>query len=252
MLFELRYRGLAFECDEKNVSALYGICFGGSYDPLIKELRGDDIVLDAGANIGVFSVIASRIVNTVYAVEPNSANFRLLEKNIQLNKASNVIPIRVALSDTPGSGFLEGEGIRGHLASKGVPVTLDTIDGVTGKLVTAIKMDIEGSELRALKDQESLDNVRVIAVETDLTYDQVTRYLTERGFLIDGTYSQLARKSSVIKKVLSRDFVFNEFRTHLLVARTFALPIFSGQFDPLSPLRDSDTCLVYAHRPKTR
>jgi len=144
---------------------------------------------------------------------------------------------------------MEGKGIRGHLANKGVQVALDTIDGVTGERATAIKMDIEGSELRALKDQKSLDNVRVIAVETDYTLNQVMDYLITRGFIVDGTYSELVRKSSVIRKALSKDLIFNEFRTRLLITRTFALPILGGKFDPFSPLRGSQaTQLVYAHK----
>jgi FkbM family methyltransferase len=249
LTFAFRYRHLVFECEEDNATGLYGICFGGSYDPLLKRLNEDDVVLDAGANVGTFSILASKIANTVFAIEPNVANFEYLKRNIALNQSRNVVPLRIALSDRKGAGFLRGNGLRGHLASSGVPVQLDTIEGITHGRVTAIKMDIEGAELRALEGLKSTDNVKAVAVETDGTYNQVTKFLIDKGFTIDGTYLQLTQRSSVIRKVLSRDMVYNELRSKLLLSRALLFPIIRRRFDPFLPLRGTkELQMVYAHR----
>src|SRR5207247_9671457 len=59
-------------------------------------LRKNDIVLDLGAGIGDFSVLASKKIGPlgkVIAVEPNPEDYRLLEKNIKINNCLNVIPL---------------------------------------------------------------------------------------------------------------------------------------------------------------
>ena len=63
-----------------------------NYDLLLKKIRGGDVVIDAGANIGIFTIRAARIVDdssSVIAVEPQRDNIGFLEENIRLNKLSN-------------------------------------------------------------------------------------------------------------------------------------------------------------------
>jgi hypothetical protein len=57
-------------------------------------------VLDIGAHIGCFTVLAAKRASRVFAVEPIASNFDLLTKNIALNDLSNVKAVRAAV----GSG----------------------------------------------------------------------------------------------------------------------------------------------------
>ncbi|MEM2240339.1 MAG: FkbM family methyltransferase [Candidatus Bathyarchaeia archaeon] len=60
------------------------------------------IVADVGANVGWYTLIASRKVGPkgkVLAIEPEPRNFQTLCKNIHDNRLKNVIPLRIALSD---------------------------------------------------------------------------------------------------------------------------------------------------------
>jgi FkbM family methyltransferase len=52
-----------------------------------------DVVIDGGAYIGPYTLIASRRVglNEIVAIEADSENFNILNRNIQLNKLTNVI-----------------------------------------------------------------------------------------------------------------------------------------------------------------
>ncbi len=68
-----------------------------------KEYRGvlkDSIVVDIGANIGAFSLLAAQMsAKKIYAYEPNQKAFIVLQKNILLNGLQHIIiPYRLALS----------------------------------------------------------------------------------------------------------------------------------------------------------
>src|ERR671921_1936932 len=58
-----------------------------------------DIVVDIGANIGRYTLIASKRVGTngkVVAIEAHPGNFEMLNRNIKLNRLTNVIPLNYA------------------------------------------------------------------------------------------------------------------------------------------------------------
>ncbi len=53
------------------------------------DIPDNSVVIDVGANIGVFSIFSAGKNNIVYSYEPMPNNFRLLEENIKLNKLEN-------------------------------------------------------------------------------------------------------------------------------------------------------------------
>jgi FkbM family methyltransferase len=62
-------------------------------------------VVDIGANIGYYTLIAARLVGkkgTVYAFEPEPTNYKLLCENIAINGYTNVVPIEKAVSNATG------------------------------------------------------------------------------------------------------------------------------------------------------
>jgi FkbM family methyltransferase len=67
-----------------------------------KILRTGMNVIDAGANIGLYSTIASNIIGStgkIWAFEPSKENYNLLVKNLQLNHCDNVSPHNSGLGD---------------------------------------------------------------------------------------------------------------------------------------------------------
>ena len=68
-------------------------------------LRSGDIFVDIGANIGLFTLIASFRVGDngkVYSFEPCLKTFQRLVGNVELNRMNNVKCSQMALSDRPG------------------------------------------------------------------------------------------------------------------------------------------------------
>jgi hypothetical protein len=84
------------------------------YNPVAK----DSVVVDVGANIGAFALMASLRAQVVYALEPEQSNYDLLVRNIELNGASNVRPYRMALSNRNGTGLISNAGVGSSLYFK--------------------------------------------------------------------------------------------------------------------------------------
>jgi FkbM family methyltransferase len=234
-LIRLSYEGLRIVLTSENIGGYYSICFMGGYDPVLSRISQTDVVVDGGANVGIFSLLAARKAKVVYAIEPNPRNFELLLSNLESNGVTNVVPIRGALSDREGRSYLRGSGESGHLASEGTPVRTLTIDSITKRTATCIKLDVEGATMLAMRGVSSLRNVLTICFEveqdqldllrSDLpkigidpgSYDVLIRTLVEDGYRMS-SYNELGVH---VRKLLSFDLVRAELSTSLFATRAF-------------------------------
>lgn len=139
------------------------------FTELIKEGMN---VVDIGANIGYYTLLAARKVRPdgkVYAFEPEPQNFKLLLGNLRLNGYENAVAIQKAVSNKAGTAslFLSPRGSTSHSLlpsrdrSKGTitieAVTLDEFFEAEGSpAIQVIKMDIEGWEMEALDGMRKL------------------------------------------------------------------------------------------------
>ena len=135
------------------------------YEPRGHQVQPGDIVLDCGANIGVFTKKAlARGAKKVISIEPAPKTLEALRKNFAPEISSGrvvVVPkgvwssegkMELAINDADqalNSLVMEGPGVSDKIS---IPVT--TIDTIVAGLgldrVDFIKMDIEGSEKSAL------------------------------------------------------------------------------------------------------
>jgi FkbM family methyltransferase len=132
-------------------------------------------ILDVGANIGQYTLIAARHVGErgrVHAFEPTPEVAARLRNNVALNGLGNVAIREAAVSDTTGEAVLyysnpedPGENsIVGATAGLAAPpsvrvptITLDDYVAAQGlETVDVIKMDIEGAEPLALRGGRAL------------------------------------------------------------------------------------------------
>jgi FkbM family methyltransferase len=126
-------------------------------------LKPGDVFVDVGANEGMISLLAARLVGPqgrVVAFEPNPVPRKIMEGNIRRNRITNVEVRASGLGDIPGELRLfvpdvnTGEGTFTELA--GVPGTAITCpvvigdDALRGLRPRAIKIDVEGFESRVL------------------------------------------------------------------------------------------------------
>lgn len=144
-----------------------------SEDLWTRMVKGSSAVLDVGANIGIFTLLAAKGAGPsarILAFEPVPSTFAQLKKNVELNHSANVecLPaaawdsvtrLRMACDDPLGHCGIYGVDVRGREGSE-VEVDALTLDGVAEahqlSKVDAIKLDIEGAELRALRGATGL------------------------------------------------------------------------------------------------
>ena len=133
-------------------------------DSLIQK---GDVVLDAGANYGHFSLAAICACGpdgSVHAYEPNPSAFARLSMHRQLNKADNLIIHQAGVSDASDELVLKvpratsGEATFGN--SNYTDVTthrcpVKTIDNEAPNNVDFIKIDVEGFETRTIRGAET-------------------------------------------------------------------------------------------------
>jgi len=69
------------------------IIINDQYEAYSSHLK-NKIVIDAGANVGIFSLYASMLgAKKVYAFEPVKETYDILVKNIKMNKENKIIPM---------------------------------------------------------------------------------------------------------------------------------------------------------------
>ncbi len=127
----------------------------------LRTVRPGDTVVDAGANMGYYTIIGSRLVGDkgkIYAFEPDPSNFALLEKNVKLNGCTNVVLERKALSDRKGALklFIARENRGDHRIYQPQGESRSSIDVEAVRLdeyikeqraaIDVLKMDVQGAE----------------------------------------------------------------------------------------------------------
>jgi FkbM family methyltransferase len=150
----------------------------GSFEPgtvkfFREAIREGMNIIDIGANIGYYTVIASKRVGQsgkVFSYEPDPENFRFLEDNIKKNNLENTIPLMTALSDTISERklYLGNNKCTTHAftdnsgTGKSELVNTDTLDHSLiqygSPIIDIIKIDIEGAEILALEGMKETIN----------------------------------------------------------------------------------------------
>ncbi len=140
------------------------------YEPelayLEKVLSQGKVFVDVGANFGVYTLVASRLVGAtgkVIALEPTAQSFAILRENIALNHFANVRAFQVALTQSSGKAWLyHGWDPVGNSLGKdplcgneGEEVQTEALDKLLEEKgidrVHAIKIDVEGAEELVLR-----------------------------------------------------------------------------------------------------
>ena len=125
------------------------------------------VVYDIGANVGFYTLLASRLIGRggrVVAFEPSDENLVFLRRHLSLNGSMNVAVCDLAVADTCGeASFVRGPTrCMGHLVREsgiGEIVRTTTIDYLVGSgAVPApglVKIDVEGAEALVLAGMET-------------------------------------------------------------------------------------------------
>jgi FkbM family methyltransferase len=152
----------------------------------LEALTPGDHVVDIGANIGAFAILAGSKVGTtgrVFAYEPDPTTCERLRANVRLNGLENVVVVEnCAVGAVAGratfyrhaknaySSLMDGVDGRVHEHVESFPVPVMGITDVVSRAGPAIKLmkvDCEGSEYDLIDalDEQSAAAIRQIAME---------------------------------------------------------------------------------------
>jgi FkbM family methyltransferase len=165
--------GLAMECalsDEVQNNIWW---LGSGYEIgetrfIKRQLKPGMIFYDVGANVGYYSLIASRLVGAngkVHAFEPVARQFNSLCANIKRNSLTNIVANKLIVSDSVGQmtinlGPSDNSGKASVVKQVGLSPIHETVEATTlddyrrgqsSPNIDVIKIDTEGHELSVLQ-----------------------------------------------------------------------------------------------------
>ncbi|MEM1981923.1 MAG: FkbM family methyltransferase [Candidatus Hadarchaeales archaeon] len=187
------------------------------YEKYFEPEKGD-VVVDCGANVGMFSLKAARKVGKdglVIALEPEKANVNLLRRNVEANGFENVIIVQKAVSNRRGKIrlYLSPGSPGSHTIIKREKgcfeiVEADTLDNILSEIgltkVNFLKIDVEGAEKEVLEGAEKTLNSPNIKVSVaayhslpngEREFDFILSFFESRNFKVrtDGGYIYASR-----------------------------------------------------------
>ena len=168
----------------QNKKRLYGL--PKQIKSIVSNLTSDDVCIDCGANVGVYSQLFASYGAKVYSFEPNPIAFNILKKKSE--KFKNITPIMSAVgtSNTKSNLYLHKDfhldevlysqsssliKKKNNLSESSIRIDVINFSEWLAQFdkIKFIKIDIEGYEVELLNhliDGKDLQNIDYIFVET--------------------------------------------------------------------------------------
>lgn len=167
-------RGVARTIGGENVRfpARFSRYYESDYEPetfafFRRHLKPGDTVLDIGGHIGLFAVVAGKLVGTagkVYTFEPTPGTRSVMTQVVELNGVAEQVEIRgEAVSAASGDAIFFDTGnevsnanslVKTARSTTEIPVKLISVDEFAAERkldVACVKIDVEGAELDVLR-----------------------------------------------------------------------------------------------------
>jgi FkbM family methyltransferase len=163
-------------------------------------ISSDAVVVDVGANIGVFSLFAlAKGARLVHALEPCAESFEILSRNIRVNAAEGRIqPERLVVAATSGdmvkfpvASSRENAVIKGETTVKFQMTPTETLEDLLDRYglqsVDLLKLDCEGAEREILLSTPPTVWRRIRDIRLEFHYQGDTElrpFLSSRGYAL--------------------------------------------------------------------
>jgi FkbM family methyltransferase len=251
--------GIKFVAGRNNSIITSWLRFRGTYEPVLSEfilrhVQEGDVCVDAGANVGYFSLLLAQRVapsGKVIALEAAPDTVRRLRANLELNGAAGIVEV-VAAACAPEKGEItfylhpnvdgwarlspptEGDRDRDYMGTTWIPVTVaaDTLTAIVGadaQRVSFIKVDVEGAET-ALTPQIPAGFSHpslVVALEVRAQIEATLMPFQEQGFRIYDLHNDyhwlFERKVPAITEAAYSDFYHRDSADVLLSRQPLAV-----------------------------
>ncbi len=207
--------GVELFCDAADAAVTPGL-LSGEYEAHLTAVferycTSGMTVIDVGANIGYYSILASALVGPtgrVVALEPNSENCRLLLSSLRLNGTANVQLLPVAADTARGWAYYSTHvGSNGGLVADsellshpGTVVPTFPLDDLVDGPVGFLKMDVEGAEGRVVQGATRIITRDRPIVTTELKDEMLRRVSATTVAEYLGFFEDLGYTPSVLEK----------------------------------------------------
>ena len=136
---------------------LRGVWDEGVGGAVRSKIKPGVLFVDVGAHVGYYSLLAASLGAHVIALEPNPPVFEALEANIALNGFS-IDARMIGVGEHSGSAILHtacdsnpGAATLRAVDGTQCEIQLDRLDHILTEAPTLMKLDVEGSEVAALR-----------------------------------------------------------------------------------------------------
>ncbi|GCC50604.1 hypothetical protein SanaruYs_08190 [Chryseotalea sanaruensis] len=170
----------------------------------VKYVKNNSVVFDIGAHIGYFTCLAAAIAKSgqVHAFEMDDKCKNIIERNIEINRFTNVKLNNVAVSNkagqikiphlnqpSPGLSIKRVSGQFDTVAS----VSIDSYISENNLIPDFIKIDVEGAEWMVLQGMKGMlqkirpillieFHIEILAFDYDTNYQHILKFLSELGY----------------------------------------------------------------------
>lgn len=169
-------------------------------------LRVGDLFVDVGANIGSYTVLASKVVGAnSLAIEPVPSTFNRLQRNIRLNDISSLVDSRCCAAGET-SGLLKftsdldttNKVVDDDYIGNSIEVPVESLDQILEQLQpTLIKIDVEGFEPDVITGAHKvLACASLLAVLLETVDSEINKTLKDFGFE-PASYDPFQRKLEI-------------------------------------------------------
>lgn len=156
--FNIRVKGIAvyYNSLDRMIATLlwkFGFLEGYEMNLFLSYLKEGYVMLDIGANMGVYSLVSSKKIGDkgkIIAFEPDSENLKIFKKSINKNRFNNITVFPFAVSDKNEKIFFEK-----NTFNSGNHQIRKEKSNVSQKSIDAIKLD------DFLKDEKKIDIIKI-------------------------------------------------------------------------------------------
>lgn len=188
-----------------NPNRFFSFVFHGIWEPEITNLfselaKKSRIIVDVGAYCGYYTLLGASLVKkggTVFAIEPEPSNYKVLAENVKMNRYQNVVLVNKAAYSRIGTAklYLSFRNSGSHslldhpyLDKCSIDVKTTTVDNLlksVGYRCDLIKIDAEGAELEVIKGMRKTlnanKNIKII-MELFKPNPSLLAHLQRKGF----------------------------------------------------------------------